>query len=85
MIRELEKSNWLTWLPCNLLLETESQRKEPGMEREKAHEFLEKIPKTQLDKLPEVTRFYRLQVFARDKRNNTILLSLLTYLYSGAK
>ncbi len=36
--------------------------------REKAHELVEKVPKTQLDKLPEVAIFYRLQVFAREKR-----------------
>ncbi len=35
---------------------------------EKADEFVEKVPKIKLDKLPEVTISYRLEVFAREKR-----------------
>jgi len=40
---------------------------------EKADEFVEKVPKTKLDKLPEVAISYRLQVFAREKNTVTSL------------
>ncbi len=38
------------------------------LSEQKPHEFVEKVPNQELDKLPEVVISYRLQVFALEKR-----------------
>ncbi len=47
---------WLITEKCQVLSE------------QKPHEFVEKVPNQELDKLPEVVISYRLQVFAREKK-----------------
>ncbi len=53
---EWKISDWLTWQPCNLLLEIDrfTCEKCQVLDDEKAYVFVEKVPKIKLDKLPEV-------------------------------
>ena len=70
MIPEWKKGDWLTWLPCSLLLEIDRRKEEKCqvLMLEKAYECVEKVPKNKVDKLPEDVISYRLQFAAREKR-----------------
>ena len=54
--------------PPSAVATSGNRAKVPGIELQKAHEFVEKVPNQELDKLPVVVISYRFQVSAREKR-----------------